>query len=114
MAETWDMDAGPFDPDDLVRWATTYGHPEGWAKKAQSLHAENERLREELRIARFDAGVALPEAQERFQRAEADVERLRAALNQKMTAVSRTEPAVSECNHELRYCWCQWRTEEAP
>lgn len=35
----------PFDPDELVRWAESYGHPEEWAKKAQSLHAANERLR---------------------------------------------------------------------
>lgn len=42
------IDAGPFDADELVRWAEMYGHPEGWAKKAQSLHAKNENLREAL------------------------------------------------------------------
>jgi hypothetical protein len=40
--------AGPFDPQELARWAEHYGHPEGWAKKAQQLHAENERLRMSL------------------------------------------------------------------
>lgn len=29
---------GPFDPDDLVRWAETYGDPEWWANRAQQLH----------------------------------------------------------------------------
>lgn len=38
-------DHGPFDPDELVQWADLYGHPERWAKKAQALHAENERLK---------------------------------------------------------------------
>jgi hypothetical protein len=42
------LDVGPFDPDELVRWAENYGHPEGWAKKAQSLHGKNEDLREAL------------------------------------------------------------------
>lgn len=37
---------GPFDADDLVRWAENYGHPETWAKKAQQLHGQNEALRE--------------------------------------------------------------------
>jgi hypothetical protein len=39
---------GPFDPDELVRWAEMYGDPEQWAKKAQRLHGEVERLREAL------------------------------------------------------------------
>jgi hypothetical protein len=33
-----------FDPDELVRWAETYGHPEEWAKKAQHLHKTLERI----------------------------------------------------------------------
>lgn len=36
------------DPDELVRWAERYGHPEGWVQKAQQLHGENERLRAEV------------------------------------------------------------------
>jgi hypothetical protein len=36
---------GPFDPDELVRWAETYGHPEEWAQKAK---AANEHLEEAL------------------------------------------------------------------
>lgn len=35
---------GPFDGDELVTWAENYGHPEGWAKKAQDLHAKVDRL----------------------------------------------------------------------
>lgn len=43
------------DAHELVRWADTYGHPEEWAKKAQSLWAENERLRRGLNeIASID------------------------------------------------------------
>lgn len=50
IREPLDEDAhGPFDPDELVRWAETYGHPESWAKRAQQLHAENERLTAEGR-----------------------------------------------------------------
>lgn len=37
-------DCGPYDPDELVRWAETYGHPEHWAKSAQAAHARAERL----------------------------------------------------------------------
>lgn len=34
---------GPFDADELVRYAEMYGHPEGWIKRAQGAHqrAEN-------------------------------------------------------------------------
>jgi hypothetical protein len=53
-------DHGPFDPDELVQWATSYGHPEGWAKKAQQLHAENERLREENGRWRRELGLPDP------------------------------------------------------
>jgi hypothetical protein len=38
------MSHGPFDPDELVRWAEMYGHPEGWAKKAQGLYQSLEAL----------------------------------------------------------------------
>lgn len=43
-------DHGPFDPDYLMRWAETYGDPEQWAKKAQSLHGRVERLEHGLRL----------------------------------------------------------------
>jgi hypothetical protein len=56
-----DDDHGPFDPEDLVSWAETYGHPEGWAKRAQAAHARAERLQEELRAAR-DAAPQAPGA----------------------------------------------------
>lgn len=59
----WLDSHGPFDPDALVRWAETYGDPEGWAKKAQQLHGENERLKATIRrrdktIERLRAEVA--------------------------------------------------------
>ena len=37
-----------FDGIELIEWADKYGHPEEWAKKAQDLHAKNERLAGEL------------------------------------------------------------------
>jgi hypothetical protein len=43
-----DASHGPFDSDDLMRWAETFGDPEWWAKRAQQLHGENERLRASL------------------------------------------------------------------
>lgn len=33
---------GPFDPDELVRWAETYGDPEEWAQKAKAAHIRAE------------------------------------------------------------------------
>lgn len=42
-------DTGPFDPDELVQWAEMYGHPEGWAKRAQSAHMRAERAEAKLR-----------------------------------------------------------------
>ena len=51
-------DPDVFDPDELVRWAYDYGHPEEWAKKAQSLHAANERLdAENQRLRQKMAGI---------------------------------------------------------
>lgn len=41
-----------FDPDELVRYAERYGHPEEWIKKAQELHGKVERLEGELVQAR--------------------------------------------------------------
>jgi len=38
----------PFNPDELVRWAETYGHPEEWAKLAQAAHARAESAEAEL------------------------------------------------------------------
>lgn len=40
--------AEPFDVDELIRYAESYGHPEEWIKKAQELHAKVERLEAEL------------------------------------------------------------------
>lgn len=37
----------PFDPDELVRHANMYGHPEEWIKKAQELYARVEKLEAE-------------------------------------------------------------------
>ncbi len=34
-----DADHGPFDPEELVRWAEAFGHPEWWAQKAKAFHA---------------------------------------------------------------------------
>lgn len=39
---------GPFDPDELVRWADLYGHPEEWAQTAQRLHRKVESLEAKL------------------------------------------------------------------
>lgn len=44
-------DHGPFDADELVRWAETYGHPEGWAKRAQAAHNRAENAEAEVRRA---------------------------------------------------------------
>lgn len=33
----------PYDPDDLVKWAVKYGHPEEWAKRAQTADARAHR-----------------------------------------------------------------------
>lgn len=56
-----DFDHGPFDPDELVRWAEMYGHPEEWAKRAQAAHAKYERFIEELTAKLNAAGVpAMP------------------------------------------------------
>lgn len=52
LAET---DNGPFDPEELVRWAELYGNPEGWAKKAQDLCRENEKLQAQLHVLRAGA-----------------------------------------------------------
>jgi len=38
-------------PCNLIRWAEMYGSPEEWAKKAQQLHADNEKLRDALMAA---------------------------------------------------------------
>lgn len=46
LCGTSDSDDEAFDPVELLRYANDYGHPEEWIKKAQQLHAENERLRE--------------------------------------------------------------------
>ena len=59
-----EFDHGPFDPAELVRWAEHYGHPEGWAKKAQGLHAQNERLRDEQRALMDSYDVLHREARE--------------------------------------------------
>jgi hypothetical protein len=52
-----------FDPVELVGWAEKYGHPEGWAKKAQDLNGEVERLKRQLeQIHRQEEAVAAVEA----------------------------------------------------
>lgn len=51
---------GPFDPDELVRWAEHYGHPEEWAKRAQAAHNRAENLEESGRrkVEQLQAAVA--------------------------------------------------------
>lgn len=44
------------DPDELVRWAEMYGHPEGWAKRAQAAHIRAERAEAELAALRESRG----------------------------------------------------------
>jgi hypothetical protein len=44
---------GAFDPDELVQWAETYGHPEVWANRAHAAHARAERA--ESRLAALEA-----------------------------------------------------------
>lgn len=56
-----EFNRGPFDPDELVRWAENYGHPEEWAKKAQALHGQNEALRVALQRI-YDALSESPSA----------------------------------------------------
>lgn len=53
-----DWNFGPFAPDDLKRWAETYGHPEHWAARAKALHAQLEAQR---RITEFDVAVPMSE-----------------------------------------------------
>lgn len=52
-------DTGPFDADELIRWAEHYGHPEGWAKKAQALHGKVENL--EAEVSRLKHDFPLPD-----------------------------------------------------
>jgi hypothetical protein len=59
MGEIPDWVGDTPDPDELVRWAERYGHPEGWVQKAQQLHGENERLRAEVRKRRIDPDALL-------------------------------------------------------
>lgn len=57
MDELFDeADRLTLDDGELLAWATRYGHPEGWCKRAQSLHARVERLQAELVVAekKFD------------------------------------------------------------
>lgn len=61
------FDSGPFDPDELVRWAEMYGHPELWCQKAQALHVRLERLRE-LRAEQLAGRVPVSEFFDRFER----------------------------------------------
>lgn len=97
-SETEDMDMGPFDPDELVRWAVLYGHPEGWCKRAQAAHAraekaqarlvEVERERDELvKLVREPGTVG-------FERRRA--EEYREALAQLVVA---SEPYVTQAAH---------------
>lgn len=73
---------GPFDPDELVRWAETYGHPEEWAKTAQQLHADVERLQQDR-----DGWKASAEVYEvSTRKAEAERDRYREAL-ERITAL---------------------------
>lgn len=51
-----ELDIGPFDPDALVRWAESYGHPEGWVKRAQAAHLRAERAEAELAALRESRG----------------------------------------------------------
>lgn len=50
-------DVGPYDPEELVRWADSYGHPEQWAKRAQQAHGKADRRLEALHraVVLFDA-----------------------------------------------------------
>ncbi|HUR86940.1 MAG TPA: hypothetical protein VMY78_16525 [Solirubrobacteraceae bacterium] len=52
------LDVGPFDPDELVQWAESYGHPESWAKRAQAAHARAEDLAEQLHREHAATGLA--------------------------------------------------------
>lgn len=49
------IENGPFDPDELVRWAESYGHPEEWAKRAQAAHGRAEKI--EARLQQVEAGA---------------------------------------------------------
>lgn len=57
---------GPFDPDELVRWAEHYGEPEQWAKKAQQLHAKLDSLETEHARIVEELGTAYREGYLRF------------------------------------------------
>jgi len=44
-------------PCTVIRWAEMYGQPEEWAKTAQQLYTENERLRDTLGRIAEPAGI---------------------------------------------------------
>lgn len=50
------MSTGPYDGDELVRWAESYGHPEGWVKRAQAANYRAELLQSELDEAHRTCG----------------------------------------------------------
>lgn len=61
------------DPDDLIRWAETYGHPEEWAKRAQGAHARAEKAERDRNGWRHEArtaNAALAAMRERAEGAE--------------------------------------------
>lgn len=43
MMPAANLSSESFDPDDLVRWADMYGHPEEWAKRAQAASGRAEK-----------------------------------------------------------------------
>lgn len=56
--ESWvdGVEPKPFDADELVQWAESYGHPETWAKKAQDLHGKVDAAQAKAASAWTDLG----------------------------------------------------------
>lgn len=48
--------SAPFNGDELVRWAGSYGHPEEWVQRAQAAHYRADLLQSELDEAHATRG----------------------------------------------------------
>lgn len=85
-----------FDPDELVRWAETYGHPEEWAQKAKEAHAANEVLRARIDELVRDRNQVENEKQGIVGELEATDDALEVAEQRREAAEERTERAAKE------------------
>lgn len=89
---------GPFNGDELVRWAETYGDPEDWAKRAQAAHTKAEHYYETA-VRLQNRVLEISRERDRYRQALERIASSEAPLDQDDMQIARDARSV-ETNQE--------------